>query len=76
MVVLRSNDTKCRNEEVYCCERYAMVLQEGDAADIFMNTSVNERGSDKPLEFEGTVIPENLHHHTGSREEIINLRYQ
>ena len=43
VVVLCFDDTKWRIEEVYCCERYVTVLQEDDAADIFMNTSVNER---------------------------------
>ena len=52
------------------------MLQEGNAVDIFMNTSVNERGSEKPAEFEGAPVLENLHHHTGSREDIINLRNQ
>ena len=53
-----------------------MVLQEDYVADIFMNTSVNRRGSNKPNEFEGATVPENIQHHTGSREDIINLRNQ
>ena len=76
VVVLRSDDTKWKNEEVYCCERYATVLKEGDAADFFINTSANDRESDQPAEFEGAPVPENLQHHTGSREDIINLRNQ
>ncbi len=76
VVVLRSNDTKWKNEEVSCCERYATVLKEGDVADFFINTSANDRRSDQPAEFEGAPVPENLQHHTGSREDIINLRNQ
>ena len=74
--MLQSNGTKWRNGEVFCCERYTIVLKDGNATDIFINTSVDERGSDQPAEFEGAVVPENLQHHTGSREDIINLRHQ
>ena len=80
VVVLRSDDTKWRNEEVYCCERYATVLKEGDVADIFTDTrSANERGStgnDPSAEFEGVPVPDNVRHSTSNREDIINLRNQ
>ncbi len=75
-VVLRSNDSKMRNKEVCCCESFATVQKEGNAANIFVNTSANEWGRDWPADFEGAVIHENLQHHTGSWEDIIHLRNQ
>ncbi len=71
IVVLCSIDTSCRNKEFYCFKRYATVLKEGDVADFLMYTSVNKRGSDKPAEFEGAPVLENLQHHTGSREDVL-----
>ncbi len=59
VIVLCSDDTKRKKEEVCCCERYATVLKEGDVTDFFINTSVNERRSDKLAEFEGAQVPEN-----------------
>ena len=41
---------------------------------MFMDTSVNERGSDKPAKYQGATVPKNLH--TDSRKDIINLRNQ
>ena len=62
VILLSFDDTNWKKKEVYCCERYTTVLKVGDAADFFINTSANDRGSDQPAEFEGTPVPENLQH--------------
>ena len=77
VVVLCSDGTKWRNEEVYCCERYVSVLKEGDTANIFINTSAYGRGiagSNPSYEFEGVTVPDNVQHISSFTSLIFGVR--